>query len=161
MPRVKSSPPVDANGKRVDDRLMYVCRTSGSVEIAGQELEFRQGLRLRGDDERVQALPGYFAQDGDPLPTHFDDIVRRHDAEQPAPDYELSLSGGVPEVLEAVDIIRLTRDVTVRCGYVADRQVVQFERGDCFNARSELASVLPPDSFEAVKGREIVKARGR
>jgi hypothetical protein len=132
----------------IDKDAVWVCWQTGSAQVNGEDYSFQRGQRLRGDHPLVLAMPAYFVRDGEPLPSHWDQIVERTDAERPPPEHEIQLSGPVPQALERTDTIVLKRAVVVRAGYVADREIVRFEKGDVFSARSELASVLPDDAYE-------------
>jgi hypothetical protein len=89
MPRTKQAPKIDP------DRI-YVCWMSGSAEVDGRDVSFRQGERLRGDNPAVQGCPQFFAADGTPhgdLPSHWDTVVERTEAAEAAlPDHDLRVT---------------------------------------------------------------------
>ena len=143
--------PRAARTKQPDAGAIYVCWQSGSAEVDGQTFSFNRGQRLRGDNPIVQNCGQFFVADGTPgdqMPSHWDQVVERNEVEQPAPEFEISLTGPVPQALEPERTITLTRDVTVRAGLVADREVVTFDKGSVFSATSELAERLTDDAFE-------------
>jgi hypothetical protein len=147
----------------IDPDSLWVCWMSGSAEVDGQNVSFHEGQRLRGDSPAVQGCPQYFVADGTPAserPNTFGVLVERADAERAAVDFEVTLSGPLPEPLASEDTIRLTRSVTVRGGYVSNQEVVTFDKGTVFSVRSEIAGLLPADAYEHAE-IQFTRAKGR
>ena len=155
MPRATDTKP--------DPSAVYICWMSGSAEVDGQTVSFHEGQRLRGDSPAVQGCPQYFVLDGAPegeRPNAFEAIVKRADAEQAAPEHEIQLAGPLPVPLEVEDVIQLTRAVTVRAGYVEEQKIATFDKGTVFAVRSEVAGLLPDDSYEHA-AVQFVKPKAR
>jgi hypothetical protein len=147
-----------------DPGLVYVAWQSGSVEVDGVPYNFRTGERLRGDQPAVQGAPRCFVPDGTPeheRPSAIGLHIERREAARPPDDFEISLPGGVPQALEREDTIQLTRAVTVRAGRSGNREIVSFQKGDVFNARSDLAQALPDDAYEATPDNQFTRPRAR
>jgi hypothetical protein len=149
MPRVKA--------KGIDPDVTYVCWQSGVVLVDGQEHTFRRGERRLGSHPVVQNCGHYFVPDVGEMPSHWDAVVERHDAEQTPAEFELTLDGAVPEPVEREDAVVLTRDIVIRAGLVGDSQIVTLGKGTVFPASSEIAGRLPAGSF--VPGSVEFKSR--
>jgi hypothetical protein len=141
----------------IDPAGTYVCWTSGTALVDGENLSFAQGERLRGDNPLVQATAQFWVLDGNEVPTHWDTVVERSDAERPAPPDHDAIVVHKPEPLEREDVRVLARAISVLVGSGQDKELVTYERGTVFNARSELCSVAPdafePDDTQFTRGR--------
>jgi hypothetical protein len=146
----------------IDPAGTYVCWQSGAALVDGEEFSFHQGERLRGDSPLVQATSQFWTLDGDEIPTHWDTVVERNEADRPPPpDFELTLSGALPTPLAIEETIRLTRAVRVRGGYVDDQKIQTYERDTILPAACELASLLPDDAYEHTQAQFVKPKRGR
>jgi hypothetical protein len=135
----------------LDPDGVYVAWQAGAADIDGVSYTVTTGEHRRGSDPFVQAHPWLFVEDGateGETPNAFTTLVERADAERAAVDYEVTLSGPLPEPLAIEDTIRLLRSVCVRGGYVDDQRVVTYERDTILPAACEMASLLPADAFE-------------
>jgi hypothetical protein len=155
--------PRAAKTKTPDPGSIYVCWQSGSAEVDGETYAFVRGQRLRGDNPVVRGVPWAFVPDGTPqdlMPSHWDEIVRRHEAENPpGPQVDVFLVDE-PRPLEREDVIVLTRPVLVGWGH-GTKGTTTFEKGAVFGARSELAAALPDDAYEAEPGVQFTRLKGR
>ena len=89
--------PRAAKARKVDPGRVYVCWQSGSAEVDGETFAFNRGQRLRGDHAIVQHCGQFFVEEGTPsdqLPSHWDTVVERQEAERPAPEFEMRPPGG-------------------------------------------------------------------
>jgi hypothetical protein len=146
----------------IDPGAIYTAWQGGSCDVDGILYTVTAGERRRGSDPMVQAQAWLFVEDGAvDVPSFATTLVERSDAERAAPDFEVTLSGALPEPLKAEDTIQLTRSVTVRAGYVDDQKVQTFDKGTVFSVRSEIAGLLPPDSYEHAKSQFTKPRRGR
>jgi hypothetical protein len=147
----------------IDPDALYTAWQAGSADIDGITYSVTAGERRRGSDPLVVHHSWLFVEDGVPAaerPNAFHAIVARHDAEQPPPEFEVTLSGPLPQPLEREEVIQLTRSVVVRAGLVDDSKVHRFEKDDVFPAACELVSLLPDDAYEA-GNTQFTKAKGR
>jgi hypothetical protein len=135
----------------LDPDGVYVAWQAGAADIDGVSYTVTTGEHRRGSDPLVRAHPWPFVEDGateGETPNAFTTLVERADAERAAVDFEVTLSGPLPEPLAIEDTIRLLRSVCVRGGYVDDQRVVTYERDTILPAACEMASLLPADAFE-------------
>jgi hypothetical protein len=148
----------------IDPEALYVAWQAGSADIDGITYSVTSGEHRRGSDPLVQHHRWLFVEDGVPESerrNEFHQIVERHEAEQPPPGYEVQLAGVLPTPLEVEDTIRLLRAVAVRAGYPGDLEMVQYEQGTIFPARSEVTSLLPEDAHEHTEIQFTRAAKGR
>jgi hypothetical protein len=158
MPRASSK-----KKEELDPDGVYVAWQAGSCDIDGVSYTVTTGEHRRGSDPFVQAHPWLFVPDGTTegeTPNAFSTLVERANAERAAVDFELTLSGALPEPLKVEDTIQLTRAVTVRGGYVSGQEVVTYEKDTIFPAASEVASLLPADAYEHT-ATQFTRAKGR
>jgi hypothetical protein len=148
----------------IDPDGIYVAWQAGSCEVDRISYTVGSGERRRGSDPFVQAHPWLFVADGTPeaeRPNAFHAIAERADAERPPQEHEIQLSGPVPQALEREDVIQLTRSVAIRAGHVAEREIVTFDKGTVFAARSEIAEKLPDDAYKAEPGVQFTRPKRR
>jgi hypothetical protein len=144
----------------IDPAGTYVCWQSGAALVDGEEFTFHAGERLRGDDPLVQATAQFWTLDGNEIPTHWETVVERNDADRPPVVEHDAVVVHRPEPLEREDVRVLNRAITVLAGAGGDKELIQYEVGTVFNARSELCTVVP-DAFEdPAPGFQFTK-RGR
>src|SRR5215218_7299501 len=130
---------------------------SGAALVDGEEHTFIAGQRLSGDSPIVQATAQFWTLDGDEVPTHWDAVVERDEAERGLAEYDVTLTQP-PVPLEAEDVLQLDRAITVGIGTGKERQVTTYEKGTCFNARSEFCAAAPdafaPAALTFTRGRK-------
>jgi hypothetical protein len=147
----------------LDPDGVYIAWQAGAADIDGVSYTVTTGEHRRGSDPLVRAHPWLFVEDGateGETPNAFTTLVERADAERAAVDYEVTLSGPLPEPLASEDTIRLIRAVTVRGGMVSGQEVVTFDKGTVFSVRSEIAGLLPADAYEHAE-IQFTRAKGR
>ena len=132
----------------IDPAGTYVCWQSGAALVDGEEYTFVAGERLRGDSPLVQATAQSWVIDGNEVPTHWDTVVERNEADRPPVVDHDAVVVHQPVPLEREDVRVLNRAITVLVGAGGNKELVTYERGTVFNSRSELCSVVP-DAFEA------------
>jgi hypothetical protein len=156
MPRASNAKP--------DQDAVFVAWQSGAAEIDGVAYSVVEGERRRGSDALVQAHPWLFIEDGateGETLNAFTQLVDSHDAEQAAVEHEVQLAGPLPVPLAIEDVIRLSRSVAVRAGYVENQKLATYDAGTMFAAASEVASLLPDDSYEHTEIQFTKAAKGR
>ena len=155
MPRAAKQPKIDP-----DD--IFVAWQAGACEVDGVSYSVAEGEHRRGSDPFVQAHPWLFVADGSTIEAEqrnaFSGVVQRHDAERGAVERDVTVVHK-PEPLEREDVRVLNRAITVAVGSGKQQELVQYERGSVFGARSELCTALPA-AFEDPEGVQFTK-RGR
>ena len=152
--------PRAAKTKKIDPDGTYVCWQSGVALVDGEEFSFHAGERLRGDSPLVQATAQFWTLDGNEIPTHWDTLVERNDADRPPVPAHDALVVLEPVPLQREDVRTLNRAVTLLVGPGQEKKQVTYEAGTVFDARSELCGVLP-DAFEAEDSPIQFTRRGR
>jgi hypothetical protein len=145
----------------IDPSGTYVCWQSGVALVDGEEFSFHAGERLRGDSPLVQATARFWTLDGNEVPTHWDTLVERNEADRPPVPEHDALVVLEPVLLEREDVRTLNREVAVLVGPGQEKKQVTYQAGTVFDARSELCGVLP-DAFEPEDSHiQFTKPKGR
>jgi hypothetical protein len=156
--------PRAAKAKKPDANSIYVAWTSGTAEIDGVPHTVVSGERRRGSDVLVQAHSWMFVVDGTPadeMPSHWDQLVERHQAEHPpGPSVDVFLVAE-SRPLEREDVIVLTQSLSVGWGQGGSKGNATYDKGTVFGARSEIAAALPDDTYQAEPGVQFTKPKRR
>jgi len=156
MPRASSK-----KKEELDPDGVFVAWQAGACEVDGISYSVAEGEHRRGSDPFVQAHPWLFVADGSTeaeVPNAFTQVVERAAAERGAVERDVTVVHK-PEPLEREDVRVLNRAITVAVGSGKQQELVQYERGSVFGARSELCTALPA-AFEDPEGVQFSK-RGR
>ena len=104
------------------------------------------------------ARPEFFIEDGNELPSHWNVLVDRTEAEQPPDEWDVTLMHD-PEPLEAHEVRVLARAIVAGVGGGKHKQLVQLEKGQVFAASSEIVAQIP-GAFEESENA-ITRPKGR
>ena len=153
--------PRAAKTKKIDPDGTYVCWQSGVALVDGEEFSFHAGERLRGDSPLVQATAQFWTLDGNEIPTHWDTLVERNEADRPPVPEHDALVVLEPVPLQREDVRTLNRAVTLLVGPGQEKKQRTYQAGTVFDARSELCGVLPDAFEEEDSDIQFTKAKGR
>ena len=115
----------------IDPAGTYVCWQSGAALVDGEEYTFVAGERLRGDSPLVQATAQFWVIDGNEVPTHWDTVVERNEADRPPVADHDAVVVHQPVPLEREDVRALNRAITVLVGAGGTRSWSRMSAGPC------------------------------
>ena len=107
-----------------------MCWQSGAALVDGEEYTFVAGERLRGDSPLVQATAQFWVIDGNEVPTHWDTVVERNEADRPPVVDHDAVVVHQPVPLEREDVRVLNRAITVLVGAGGDKELVHVRARD-------------------------------